>query len=72
LILEDYKVLKVFTVDEMILLNSNLNYLNPEELFFTLKLKLNAIPDLLNNIYNLMDYENLAPVEGNYFDLYFE
>ena len=56
----------------MILLNDNLNYLNPEELFFTLKLKLNAIPDLLNNIYNLMDYENLDPVEGNYFDVYFE
>jgi len=69
LILEDYKVL---IVDEMMLLNGNLNYLNPEELLFSLKLKLNAIPNLLNNICNLMDYENLDPVKGNYFDLYFE
>jgi len=69
LILEDYKVL---IVDEMILLNSNLNYLNPKELFFTQKLKLNAISDLLNNICNLMDYENLDPVERNYFDLFVE
>jgi len=65
-------IFKILTVDEMMLINNNLNSLNPEELFFTLKLKVCSIEDLLNRMCELLDYENLDPVMDNYFDLYFE
>ena len=56
----------------MILLNGNLNILNPDELLFTLKIKLNAIPVLLDNIWNLVQYEDIDPVDNDYYDLYFD
>ena len=67
----NYKLIfKFLTVTEMILLNNNLNGLTPDELLFTLKIKIGAIDDLLNNIWDLTDYEDLDPLNLEYFDLY--
>lgn len=69
----NYKcIFKFLTVAEMIMFNNNLNGLNPDELLFTFKLKVNAVPDLLDNLWQLTEYEDLNPVDFNYCDLYLE
>lgn len=68
-----YKIMfKVLCVSEMMLLNGNLNQLNPDELFFTMKIKIQAIPDLLDRVYELTQFEDVDPIENVYYDLYLD
>ena len=68
-----YKIMfKVLCVSEMMLLNGNLNQLNPDELFFTMKIKIQAIPDLLDRVYELTQFEDVDPIDNVYYDLYLD
>ena len=70
---ENYKIaFKVLTIGEMMLLNGNLNNLSPEELLFTLKIKLFAIKELLDNIWSITEFDDFDPIDIRYYDLYVE
>ena len=70
---ENYKIaFKVLTIGEMMLLNGNLNNLSPEELLFTLKIKLFAVKELLDNIWSITEFDDFDPIDIRYYDLYVE